>query len=53
MYNDDTDDDLMGLVLLQGTAKAACTFYLWDCTVKLVISDFDGTITRYNFYTFV
>lgn len=30
----------------QGTAKAACTFYLWDCTVKLVISDFDGTITR-------
>ena len=31
----------------QGTAKAMCTLYLWDYHDKIVVSDIDGTITRY------
>ena len=30
----------------QGTAKAACSIYLWNYNDKLVVSDIDGTITR-------
>ena len=31
----------------QGTAKADCTVYLWHYTDKIVVSDVDGTITRW------
>jgi phosphatidate phosphatase LPIN len=30
----------------QGTAKATCSLYLWNSHDKLVISDFDGTVTK-------
>jgi len=31
----------------QGTTKSQCTLYLWDYSDKIVVSDIDGTITRY------
>lgn len=38
---------------VQGTTKAQCTLYLWNYTDKIVVSDIDGTITRYgHVYTF-
>lgn len=33
-------------LIVQGTAKAQCTLYLWNYCDKIVISDIDGTITR-------
>lgn len=30
----------------KGTAKASCSLYLWNHDEKIVVSDFDGTITR-------
>ena len=32
----------------QGTAKCDAHIYLWNWDDKLIISDIDGTITRYD-----
>ncbi len=34
-------------LLVQGTARAECTLYCWNYYDKIVVSDVDGTITRY------
>ena len=34
-------------LLVQGTARAECTLYYWNYYDKIVVSDVDGTITRY------
>ena len=33
--------------MYQGTCVAECTLYLWDYTEKIIVSDIDGTITRF------
>ena len=36
---------------MQGTARADCTLYYWNHYDKIVVSDVDGTITRYYTHT--
>ena len=35
----------------QGTTRCKCHIYLWRYDDKIVISDIDGTITKYDFFT--
>ena len=35
----------------QGTTRCKCHIYLWRYDDKIVISDIDGTITKYDFYS--
>ena len=37
--------------MIQGTCTTVCSIYLWKSTDKIIVSDIDGTITRWGFFS--